>query len=79
LVASQTATRDLLAWYDSLVEEVLDSRAEWVVTHGEPYGPNLVESDTGQSLLLDWDSALQAPRERDLWEMRSLERLGSTV
>ena len=40
-----------------------------VVTHGEPYGPNLVETDTGKSLLVDWDSALQAPRERDLWEI----------
>jgi hypothetical protein len=69
LVASQTATRDLLAWYDSLAEEVLDSRAEWVVTHGEPYGPNLVETDTGKSLLVDWDSALHASRERDLWEI----------
>jgi hypothetical protein len=69
LRVSEAATRDLLAWYDLLVAETLNSRPEWVVAHGQPYGPNLVETDAGQSFLVDWESALLAPRERDLWEM----------
>jgi hypothetical protein len=69
LLAAEGATRRLLASYDTLAQETLKRRTQWVVTHGEPYGPNMVETDTGQSLLVDWDSALLAPRERDLWEI----------
>jgi spectinomycin phosphotransferase len=36
-------TRDLLALYDRLADEALATPADWVITHGEPYGPNLVE------------------------------------
>jgi hypothetical protein len=64
-----SSIRALLAFYDRAATEALASRQEWVITHGEPYGPNLVETDTGGLLLVDWDSALLAPRERDLWEM----------
>jgi spectinomycin phosphotransferase/16S rRNA (guanine(1405)-N(7))-methyltransferase len=42
-----------------------------VITHGEPYGPNLVEVDDGRTMLVDWDLVLLAPRERDLWEVPS--------
>jgi Phosphotransferase enzyme family len=51
--------------------EALGTRSDWVITHGEPYGPNLVETDDGRIVLVDWDSALLAPRERDLWEIPS--------
>jgi fructosamine-3-kinase len=69
LVESEGEIRDLLAWYDRTAAETLESRPRWVVTHGEPYGPNLVETEHGQSFLVDWDSALLAPRERDLCEL----------
>lgn len=62
-------TRELLVLYDRLAAMTRSSRQHWVVTHGEPYGPNLVETDAGRMLLVDWDSALIAARERDLWEM----------
>jgi spectinomycin phosphotransferase len=64
-----SSIRALLAFYDRAATEALALRQEWVISHGEPYGPNLVETDTGRLLLVDWDSALLAPRERDLWEM----------
>jgi spectinomycin phosphotransferase len=64
-------TRNLLALYDRLAGEALATRSDWVITHGEPYGPNLVEADDGRTMLVDWDSALLAPRERDLWEFPS--------
>jgi spectinomycin phosphotransferase/16S rRNA (guanine(1405)-N(7))-methyltransferase len=63
--------RNLLAMYDRLADEARATRADWVITHGEPYGPNLVEIDDGRTMLVDWDSALLAPRERDLWEVPS--------
>lgn len=37
----------------------------WVVTHGEPVGPNVLWQ-TGGAALLDWESVAVAPRERDL-------------
>jgi spectinomycin phosphotransferase len=64
-------TRNLLALYDRLADEALATRSDWVITHGEPYGPNLVEAGDGRTMLVDWDSALLAPRERDLWEVPS--------
>jgi spectinomycin phosphotransferase len=64
-------TRQLFALYDRLADEALATRPDWVITHGEPYGPNLVETDDGRTMLVDWDSALLAPGERDLWEVPS--------
>jgi hypothetical protein len=64
-------TRNLLGLYDRLADEALAARSDWVMTHGEPYGPNLVETDDGRTMLVDWDSALLAPRERDFWEVPS--------
>lgn len=66
-------TRNLLALHDRLADEAAAARSEWVTTHGEPYGPNLVEPDDGRTMLVDWDSALLAPRERDFWEVPSNE------
>jgi len=57
--------RKLLQLYDRLVE--LTPREEWVITHGEPYGANLLSDERHKLYLVDWDSALYAPRERDLW------------
>lgn len=45
------------------------SSADWVITHGEPFGPNLLQCPDGRLRLVDWDSLLVAPRERDLWEV----------
>ena len=39
---------------------------EWVLTHGEPHAANVVFTDSGP-VLIDWDTAKVAPRERDLW------------
>jgi spectinomycin phosphotransferase len=39
---------------------------DWVVTHGEPHGGNLMR--VGESyVLVDWDTVALAPPERDLW------------
>ena len=38
----------------------------FVLTHGEPHRGNTVVTDTGL-VLVDWDTCLLAPPERDLW------------
>lgn len=63
-----TANRDLvnasLDRYDRLAGEV--ATREFVITHGEPHGGNLIRTDDGL-VLIDWDTVAMAPPERDLW------------
>jgi len=54
----------LLARYDELVAGADRSRA--VLTHGEPHPGNTLRTPAGWKLI-DWDTALLAPPERDLW------------
>jgi spectinomycin phosphotransferase len=68
---------ELLALFDRLSAEVGSSGANWVVTHGEPHGGNLMR--TGQTYaLIDWDTVAVAPPERDLW-MLADDETGSEV
>jgi spectinomycin phosphotransferase len=51
--------------FDELARRTAAARAETVITHGEPHPANLISM--GNALLLvDWDTAALAPRERDL-------------
>ena len=63
-----TANRDLvtasLDRYDRLAGEV--ATREFVITHGEPHGGNLIRTEDGL-VLIDWDTVAMAPPERDLW------------
>jgi spectinomycin phosphotransferase len=57
---------ELLALGDRLFVGVKSRRTNWVVTHGEPHGGNVMW--TGEShVLVDWDTVALAPPERDLW------------
>jgi spectinomycin phosphotransferase/16S rRNA (guanine(1405)-N(7))-methyltransferase len=58
----------LVAHYDALACAVLANEERMVITHGEPHAGNVMVSD-GKYLLVDWDTALIAPPERDLWEL----------
>ncbi|WP_020387434.1 phosphotransferase enzyme family protein [Kribbella catacumbae] len=58
--------RARLAHYDALVREIEASDDPWVVTHGEPNSANVLRTTDGRMRLIDWDSVLLAPRERDL-------------
>lgn len=40
----------------------------WVVTHGEPHRGNVFRTTRGWAMV-DWDTALVAPPERDLWDL----------
>jgi len=55
-----------LCEYDELVAEVSRSSEPWVITHGEPHRANVIRAADGSMLLVDWDTTLFAPRERDL-------------
>jgi spectinomycin phosphotransferase len=52
--------------YDELVARVREREESWVVTHGEPHRANVIRDPQGGVHLVDWDTTLIAPRERDL-------------
>jgi spectinomycin phosphotransferase len=52
--------------YDELAAEVRERSRPWVVTHGEPHSANVLRHARSALLLVDWDTTLLAPRERDL-------------
>ena len=58
--------RGRLAAYDQLVQQALRDPSGWTVTHGEPDSRNVLRTDRGMRLI-DWDTVLIAPPERDLW------------
>jgi spectinomycin phosphotransferase len=62
--AEEVAER--LAAHDEQAARIRATRAAWVVTHGEPHGRNVIHDPAGGLHLIDWDTAMIAPRERDL-------------
>jgi spectinomycin phosphotransferase/16S rRNA (guanine(1405)-N(7))-methyltransferase len=62
------AIRALLARCDALVGDARGRPARVVLTHGEPHPGNTMRT-AGGWLLIDWDTVLVAPPERDLWSM----------
>ncbi len=64
-----TAIRRLLARYDALVAQARSRPGREVITHGEPHPGNTMLTTGGTWLLVDWDTALIAPPERDLWAL----------
>ncbi len=58
--------RGQLADYDRLAEQALEDPGGWTITHGEPHSRNVMRTDAGPRVI-DWDTALIAPPERDLW------------
>ena len=67
LSSNRAMVTDLLNRFDELAPSVLAGAQEWVITHGEPHGANIMTTADGDLLLFDWDTVLIGPRERDLW------------
>lgn len=66
LAEHAAAVQDALDRYDALVAAIRADPAPAVLTHGEPHRGNTILTATGWRLI-DWDTALVAPPERDLW------------
>jgi aminoglycoside phosphotransferase (APT) family kinase protein len=58
--------RRVLARYDELVLESRSEPVRAVLTHGEPHSGNTMRTPMGWRLI-DWDTVLVSPPERDLW------------
>ncbi|GAA3297368.1 aminoglycoside phosphotransferase family protein [Dactylosporangium vinaceum] len=56
----------VLARYDELVLQSRTEPVRAVLTHGEPHSGNTMRTPTGWRLI-DWDTVLVSPPERDLW------------
>jgi spectinomycin phosphotransferase/16S rRNA (guanine(1405)-N(7))-methyltransferase len=56
-----------LVRYDELASFVAQPD-RYVLTHGEPHQANTIDTDDGV-VLIDWDTVLVSPPERDLWAM----------
>lgn len=70
LIDHAQGIRQALAEYDGLVQTVRGRAPadRVVVTHGEPHPGNTILRED-RWLLIDWDTVLIAPPERDLWNL----------
>ena len=62
--------------HDVRAERLRQRSHDWVVTHGEPHRGNVLVDPRGGVHLVDWDTTLVAPRERDLWWILDEELTG---
>jgi aminoglycoside phosphotransferase (APT) family kinase protein len=68
VAANSRAIGSLLARYDELAGQARRHPSRHVLTHGEPHPGNTMLTPDGWRLI-DWDTALLAPPERDLWSL----------
>jgi aminoglycoside phosphotransferase (APT) family kinase protein len=68
VAANSRAIESLLARYDQLAGQARGHPYRHVLTHGEPHPGNTMLTPHGWRLI-DWDTALLAPPERDLWSL----------
>jgi spectinomycin phosphotransferase/16S rRNA (guanine(1405)-N(7))-methyltransferase len=68
LAAHEAAVRRFLDRYDALVATARTRAGRAVLTHGEPHPGNTILAPDGWRLI-DWETALVAPPERDLWSL----------
>ncbi|GLY22688.1 phosphotransferase [Micromonospora sp. NBRC 101691] len=68
LAAHAAPIRRLLDRYDALATRARACDDRVVLTHGEPHPGNTMRDPAGW-LLIDWETALVAPPERDLWNL----------
>lgn len=65
--------RGVVEHYDGLAATVTSQPERMVLTHGEPHRANTITTLSGV-MLIDWDTALIAPPERDLWMLAAEDR-----
>ncbi len=67
LAETANGVERLLREYDDLASSARAGSDAWVITHGEPHRANVIRNAGGRRHLVDWDTTLLAPRERDLY------------
>ncbi len=65
--------RLLVRAYSGLARRVSSRPERMVITHGEPHASNVIVT-AGGLVLVDWESVLLAPPERDLWDLAEHDR-----
>jgi Phosphotransferase enzyme family len=68
LAENAAGVRRMLARYDELAAAARSRPAGLVLSHGEPHPGNIMLTASGW-VLIDWDTVLVAPPERDLWSL----------
>ena len=68
LIDNEARVRSLVARYGALVARHLKDPGPLVVTHGEIHPGNVMVTSEGW-VIVDWDTSLLAPPERDLWRL----------
>jgi len=68
LIDNEAEIERLIARYRALVAQYLSDPAPVVLTHGEIHPGNVMETSKGW-VIVDWDTVLLAPPERDLWRL----------
>jgi spectinomycin phosphotransferase len=66
------AVERLFEHYDRIVAALARRPERMVLTHGEPHPANTLMTRSGW-LIVDWDTTLTAPPERDLWMMATAD------
>ncbi len=70
LLCAHAADLDvLITAYDDLAGRVAAREDRLVITHGEPHAGNVMITPDRGLVIVDWDTVLLAPPERDLWDM----------
>jgi Phosphotransferase enzyme family len=69
ITRNRSALKGMLDRYDGLVARTGNCRM--VLTHGEPHPGNTMLAADGWRLI-DWDTVLVAPAERDMWSLEPL-------
>jgi spectinomycin phosphotransferase/16S rRNA (guanine(1405)-N(7))-methyltransferase len=72
LATQAGAVTNALDRYDALASVVGGQVGRMVLTHGEPHRGNTITTARGV-VLIDWDTVLVAPPERDLWMLAGEE------
>ena len=57
--------RAFLALYQEYASKAQQTPVSAVICHGDAWGGNMILAPSGQLMLLDWESAVMAPPERD--------------
>jgi spectinomycin phosphotransferase len=76
LIETASSVEELLREYDTLADSAAARSNAWVITHGEPHRANVIRAAGGRRHLVDWDTTLLAPRERDLYMVLDDDRTG---